>query len=135
MNNPVIPCPMLDSGDWREAFAYAGESLSEYGYGTSGSPDVRPALPASGIDLTPFGVSQVIDIGGAIEGENDGPPWRCWGRLQDGRWFYLEAGCDYTGWDCQAGGCVTIAATKEELHRFGMTEEARDLFKIELEAT
>lgn len=125
MNKP-IPCPQLDTSDWREAFAFAGEP------GQSNPADVRPAIPDSGISLTGFGVADVVEVGGLIEGENDGEPWRCWGRTFDGDWFYLEAWCDYTGWDCQAGGCATMAKTKDECLRFAMTDEARTLFGIVL---
>lgn len=33
------------------------------------------------------------------EGENDGANWIMIGKLKDGRYFWLSAGCDYTGWD------------------------------------
>lgn len=36
-------------------------------------------------------------------GENDGAEWRAIGLLIDGRYFRATGGCDYTGWDCQAG--------------------------------
>ncbi len=32
------------------------------------------------------------------EGENDGPEWAALCRLKDGRWGFVHAGCDYTGW-------------------------------------
>ena len=35
-------------------------------------------------------------------GDNDGPEWRCIGRLTSGDYFRATGGCDYTGWDCQA---------------------------------
>ena len=35
-------------------------------------------------------------------------------RLKDGRFGYVSAGCDTTGWDCQAGGVIGIAASVEE---------------------
>jgi hypothetical protein len=31
-------------------------------------------------------------------GENDGPDWWCVVRLTDGRFAFLSAWCDYTGW-------------------------------------
>lgn len=34
-------------------------------------------------------------------GWNDGDDWRLIGVLDDGTYFYFEAGCDYTGFDCQ----------------------------------
>lgn len=46
-----------------------------------------------------FKPEDVVYIVKAIEGENDGADWEMVGRLKDGRWFYIHAGCDYTGWD------------------------------------
>ncbi len=33
------------------------------------------------------------------EGENDGRDWAALFLMRDGRYCFLEAGCDYTGWD------------------------------------
>lgn len=49
------------------------------------------------------------------EGENDGPGWLLILRMTDGRWAYVSAWCDYTGWDCQAGAEVTYADSIAEL--------------------
>lgn len=83
----------LDNYDWAEAFKYAGES-GEY---RSASPDIRKTLGVE-VALTPFTRDDVVELIGIREGENDGASWKCAGRLSDGRWFFLEAGCDYTGW-------------------------------------
>ncbi len=32
------------------------------------------------------------------EGENDGDEWAALALLSDGRWGFVQAGCDYTGW-------------------------------------
>jgi hypothetical protein len=77
-----------------------------------------------------FEISDIAEIRNAIEGENDGDDWIIWGRLKDGRWFYLHAGCDYTGWDCQAGGDSSTASSEEELIRMGMDFGARQRFGI-----
>ncbi len=37
-----------------------------------------------------------------------------------GRYFYLAAGCDYTGWDCQASGYVEVSMDLERLIRLGI---------------
>lgn len=78
--------------DWREAFAYAGG-------GGCGEPNVKRAAPHIEVSEAPFGRDQVVEVIAARPGENDGPNWVCVGRLADGRWFALDAGCDYTGWD------------------------------------
>jgi hypothetical protein len=105
--------------DWKYAFAYAGEP-DEYG-----SPDLREAIPNSGVSLEPFTREDVVKIIGISEGENDGADWLCAGKLKDSRWFFLSAGCDYTGWDCLAGGQAIIAKTKRKLLQFGVSKEEK----------
>jgi hypothetical protein len=99
---------MRDSYDWKEAFAFTGNVRVAYNC----KPDS-------------FDIADVEMILADSEGENDGPSWLCCGRLNDGRWFYLSAGCDYTGWDCQAGGDVQIADTLDNLKKFAMDMEGR----------
>lgn len=78
--------------DWRSAFEYA----SGQGYG-GGTPEV--AAPGLKTDTKPFDECDVAELYGLAEGENEGPEWVCYGKLKDGRYFSLAAGCDYTGWD------------------------------------
>lgn len=94
----------LDSYDWEQAFGYAS-----------------------------FTRSDVESIHGIEEGANNGPSWVIYGRLKSGEWFLLDAGCDYTGWDCQAGGDSWTAPTMEDLVRWKMTDEHRARFGIKLE--
>ena len=105
--------------DWKYAFAYAGEECR------CGSPDIREAIPGSGVSLSPFTRENVVKLVGISEGENDGADWLCAGKLKDGRWFFLAAGCDNTGWDCQAEGQAIIANTKKELLQFGISKEEK----------
>lgn len=58
-------------------------------------------------------------------GENDGANWLMVVKLKDGRFSFLSAGCDYTGWDCQAGGSSDEKETLDDLIRFGMGEDDR----------
>lgn len=110
----------LEGYDWKEAFGYAGES------GTCASGGSRvDSVPGATCSNTPFTREDVVKILAISEGENDGPDWICAGRLKDGRWFFLAAGCDYTGWDCQAGGNATVANTKKDLIRLGIGVEHR----------
>lgn len=85
--------PELAAYDWRAVFAYAGEPDAG-----DGSASVKPAPPAAAVDVSPFSRWDVADVYGTSEGENDGRNWLVYGRLSDGRYFFLEAGCDYTGW-------------------------------------
>lgn len=115
---------VLQGYDWEEAFGYAGEPNSE------GAPNISGALPGNTYDLTPFTREDVYKIFGIRPGENDEEEWLIYGKLKDGRWFYLEAWCDYTGWDCQAGGSVTIANSRDEIERFGMGKENRRILGV-----
>ncbi len=103
-----------DDYDWQEAFAY-------------GTPQPTQGYTGS---LEPFAIADVEHIYHASEGENDVSEWMVVARLRDGRFIYLEAGCDYTGWDCQAWGQTWVAEDMENLLRWGLTEEARERFNI-----
>jgi hypothetical protein len=102
--------------DWQEAFVYA-----------------RTIRTATRCDPAPFAIEDVSLVHKADPGENDSESWMMVGQLKDGRWFFLDAWCDYTGWDCQAGGDAQVAATLPELIRYGMTEEARSRLSLPLE--
>lgn len=106
----------LNTYDWSEAFVY--------------TKNISGADPTKEYDLTPFEVTDVSEVLYADEGENDSASWIIAGILNDGRYFYLEAWCDYTGWDCQAGGKCSIASNLEELMQFGLTEGARSRFGL-----
>lgn len=67
--------------DWIEAFKYAA--------------DIRTATTCS---AEPFTIDDVKKVIKAVEGENDGDSWIMIGQLKDGRFFFLDAWCDYTGW-------------------------------------
>jgi hypothetical protein len=87
---------MMNSYDWREAFTYAD-----------------------------FAIDDVATILAESEGENDGDSWLAVGILKDGRYFLLTAWCDYTGWDCQAGGESYTSGTLDDLIRWSMTDDNR----------
>lgn len=95
---------MLANYDWPQAFGYAK-------------------------DFTIEDVAEIIDY---RDGENDEANWIMYGKLKDGRYFTLSAGCDYTGWDCQAGGTSETADTLEKLIRFGMGDDERDRYGLKL---
>lgn len=108
----------LDTYDWGEAFGYAGEPAMNHG-----SPS---AVTGASCAVTGFARSDVAHILDKSEGENDGPSWMIAGVLNDGRFFFIEAGCDYTGWGCQSSGSSWVADTLGQLARFGLTDEARE---------
>ncbi len=86
MSEPLTMLAELDDSDWREAFVYA-----------------------------PFEREDVVEIISKAEGAHDEDNWVGVFKLRDGRYGYLTAGCDYTGWDCQAGGAGEIRDTLDAI--------------------
>lgn len=104
-----------ESYDWKEAFKYSnGKSLDD------NTPDF------------PFQMAHISKILYIEEGENDGPSWIIMVKLKGGMYGFLSAGCDYTGWDCQAGGQSYVSKSKQKLIRFGLGEDDRKRFGISL---
>ena len=54
------------------------------------------------------------------------------GRLQDGRWFSLDAWNDYTGWGCQDRCDIYIGDTREDVIANGLTAEGRNALGVTL---
>jgi hypothetical protein len=74
----------LDTYDWEQAFEYGS------------NPE---AVPGDKVSVEPILRENITKLIGIEEGEPDEAPWCIAGKLNDGRWFYLTAGCDYSGWD------------------------------------
>jgi hypothetical protein len=104
----------LDDYDWEQAFLYA-----------DGRPVLGTTAPAG-----PFTREDVAEVIALSEGENDGPDWLAVVRLHDGRFGFVSAGCDYTGWDCQANGTAFVASSLEELIQFGIPQPDRDRLSL-----
>ncbi len=47
-------------------------------------------------------------------------------------YFSLSAWCDYTGWDCQAGGRLQVGDTLRDVLVYGLSDSERDLLGISL---
>lgn len=77
----------------------------------------------------PEHVAEVIAMD---EGANDGANWLMVVKLKDGRFSFLSAGCDYTGWDCQAGGSSQEYESLDELIRMGLGQDDRDRLDMPL---
>lgn len=90
---------MREDSDWREVWKYASPASN---------PITREVIPSITMD-------DVEEIIAASNGERDEDHWIGVFRLKDGKWVFLSAGCDTTGWDCQAGGSAEWCATLEEL--------------------
>lgn len=119
--------PELDDYNWQAAFAYAGEPD---GYGHPEVILAAPWLDETRIAPTHFAREDVARIIYAQEGEHDGADWLGVFELKDGRFATLSAGCDYTGWDCQASGRARVASTLDILLRFGLTDAERNRLAI-----
>jgi len=76
----------LNNYDWEEVFKYA-----EGGY-------ISPAIGDDIVNTNGFVREDVVAILHYEDGENDCSNWEMIGFLRDGRWFFISAGCDYTGW-------------------------------------
>ena len=59
-------------------------------------------------------MDDVDEILASDDGCNEGPNWICVAKLKNGTFLVLRAGCDYTGWDCQAGGNSEIHYSLEQ---------------------
>ena len=109
---------MKGSYDWQEAFGFANEIRGAYKCAING-----------------FGIDDVASIIASDEGENDGDPWLMVGTLKDGRFFFLSAWCDYTGWDCQSGGDAQVASNLQDLIRMCLGDGDRDRLNMVIEKT
>lgn len=115
---------VLDDYHWAEAFGFAGEP------GTAAASANVSRCEGAECSDAPFAREDVEILRHIREGEPDGLPWLALGRLRDGRFFYLEAGCDFTGWDCIAEGSVWVSHDYDNLLRFGVTDTARNAWGL-----
>lgn len=73
------------------------------------------------------GFNDIVESLACVSGENDGPDWHYVVKLKDGKYAYIQAGCDYTGWGCQESGTSKIGDTIEEvLIEAPLTDEWND---------
>lgn len=97
----------LDDYDWAEAFIISNPV---------------PAPPTDKeLNCANFTREDVQRIIAAVDGQNDESSWLMVGRLKDGRYFSIDAGCD-----CRASGTISVARDKKSIILFGLTSEARE---------
>jgi hypothetical protein len=72
----------LNNYDWEEVFKYAHPR----------------AILDEKISTDSFGREDISYVYAIDDGDNDGPDWIALMKLQDGRFAFIAAGCDYTGW-------------------------------------
>lgn len=103
--------------DWEETFALSQPPEPTQGYGGG---------------LEAFTREDVEEVIAAEDGENDGDHWEGVFRLKDGRFVFVSAWCDNTGWGCQDGGQSWVAADLPSLIRWGLPAETRERLKLPL---
>jgi hypothetical protein len=117
---------------FREDYDWGGSFDRSEGavYEASQRPDPVPGFDGA----TAWGLDDVAEIIASDVGHGEYAETTCRAvlRLTDGRFVHMEAGCDTTGWDCQAGGRSWVADSLDALLRFGMTSDDRERLKIGL---
>lgn len=79
---------LRNSYDWQRVFTYAAKCDGTI------APNGAKTPAEDG-----FTFDDLAEVVATVDGENDGVSWIGVFRLRDGRFAYVEAGCDYTGWD------------------------------------
>jgi hypothetical protein len=87
-----------DDGDWRTIFmdvrdTSGGNLLG--GVDSASNPTTR--------EVRSFKMSDVAEVIAVANGEKDELSWIGLFRTVGGFYLFVEAWCDYTGWDCQSG--------------------------------
>lgn len=109
-----------DAGDW----GYALEVAIRDGVTSVPAPGECP--------ITSFEHRDIRDVLASAEGENDVANWIALVTLRDGRFAFISAWCDYTGWGCQDGGRVVVSSTFRELLQFGLDADERARLGLKL---
>lgn len=112
----------LNTYDWAAAFNVAQggdyDSLPQ-----KSNADWALSEPEQG-EIPVFSRDDVTVIYAIVEGTNDEEEWLLLGKAK-GLYFYLSAGCDYTGWDCRSNGRVCVARSKARIINFAITPEEK----------
>ena len=66
------------------------------------------------MEYAKFKFEDIKTVISAVEGENDGADWQLVVELKSGKFAWLSASCDYSGWDCQAGGESGVCDSQED---------------------
>jgi hypothetical protein len=115
----VIP-KEIEGHDWGYAFQCVGPAEDDDT--AYNSPSVSPALESTA-SADPFQRKDVVRVIAVRDGEHDERNWLGVFELLDGRFAFVSAGCDYTGWDCQSGGHGIVAHSLVHLCRVGIGED------------
>ena len=78
-----------------------------------------------------FSLEYITKVYFSESGENDELPWYIVGKIGK-YYFFIEARCDYTGWDCQSWGNIIWASRWCNLCKYGLTDKVRLLMNIKI---
>lgn len=82
------------------------------------------------VGLADFTIMSVKEIIALDEGENDVEDWIGLFRLNDGRYVFISAGCDFTGWECRAGGNGLVSNNLRDLFKIGISDREKERMNI-----
>lgn len=124
----MSPAEFFQDYNWREAFGYVGEPDTE-----ARGHTVHALSRAAGAtcSINPITCDDVAEIIAASAGERDEHSWIGVFRIRDGRYLFVSAWCDYTGWDCQAGGSGWVADDFEGLCQFAIDDDSAERLGID----
>lgn len=80
-------------------------------------PDLGECL---GYHIRTFTLDDIEQVLAVWEGQNEGDDWRWVLKLRDGRFAFVQGGCDYTGWSCQSWGTSDFANTAEDAAKMAL---------------
>ena len=113
---------MKDSYDWEHIFGRNPNDPPNY---ASHPNAVTGDLSAAEAKVGELHFEDIEEVLASVEGENDGPSWVAIVKLKSGLYLSVEAGCDYSGWDCSAGGGSSVASTLDLLLQGGLSDNER----------
>lgn len=116
--------------DWRAAVNEALGNGYYYNYEDDEKEPFKNFAPGAAREFA----ENIEHVIACAEGEHDGPEWLALLQMKDGRVAWLRAGCDYTGWDCQAGGSVEYGTLEHFLSPMGMTPGDRERMALSVMA-
>lgn len=70
-----------------------------------------------------FTVNDIEKVLAVFEGENDERDWRWVFQLKNGKFIFLQGGCDYTGWDCRSSAFHFEESTPDEAAKHALDNE------------
>lgn len=112
----MTPEELRNDYNWQQAFEYASMP--------------QPCV-GSTCSLAGCSIDDVTDVIASSDGENEGPWWIGVFVMRDGRYLFVRAVCDNTGWDCWSKGQSWVADDYEALFQFGIGGDDRSRLRLD----